>query len=211
MSSFLGLFLLGTYWWWLTTIVFLIWFIVEIEKESYGLLLFTIILYGLYLQFIAKCDFIGYLLKNPLHLVYGLLSYVFLGVIWSFVEWWLLVNKKAEKQKVQWQKFLARHGLSSDTNILSQKLKREWDHDKDNKPLFDADKHKITFWISYWPLFLIWSLIHDFIKRVIDLIVKRLKKIYESITDKVYKKFDNIKVRDSKSEPETTEERTGYR
>ncbi len=197
MSFFLGLFILGTFWWWVATIVFLICFIVEIEKESYGVLLFSIILYGLYLQFIAKCDFIGYLLKNPLHLVYGLLSYVFLGVIWSFVEWWLLVNKKAEKREALWLTFLARHGLSSDTKVLSKSQKREWDHnsedhDKYDKPLFDTCKHKITIWISYWPLFLIWSLIHDVIKRIIDLIVKRLKKIYEAITDNVYKKFGLI-------------------
>lgn len=209
MSSFLELFILGTYWWYVATIVFVIWFIIEIEKESYGALLFSLILYGLYLQFIAKCDFIGYLLKNPLHLVYGLLSYVFLGVIWSFVEWWLLVNKKAKERKTQWVFFLLRHSLSPDTNILSKELKSEWDI-TNNKLVFDTHKHKITFWISYWPLFLIWSLIHDFIKRIIDLIVKRLKKIYVSITDNVYKKFDYIKVQDSKSKPETTEEKTGY-
>jgi len=51
------------------------------------------------------------------------------------------------------------------------------------------NKSKIAMWITYWPLSLLWSLIDDFIHKLIKEFVRRLQFLYDGIAKKVYAKI----------------------
>jgi len=75
-------------------------------------------------------------------------------------------------------------------------LAEEWRHqhnynDDDSKPEVHENKNKISNWVIYWPVSLIWSLINDFIKKLITAIILKIKFIYQKITNKAYKSIEN--------------------
>jgi len=198
----LALFLFGTFWWYGITLLFLIGAVIAIEKEEVMPAIIILILYGLYFQFLAGVDFFGYLLKNPLHLLYTITAYVVCGLVWSGIKWALFVNTEAEKQKDTWRYFLKNNNLPSSTKKLTLRKKRDWDSSNyHKKPMFSGNKKKITIWVTYWPLSLIWSLLNDFVKKLMHLIVIRFHKVYEAIANKAYKEIDNIEIIEIIDEP----------
>jgi hypothetical protein len=137
------------------------------------------------------------------HSVYFAGSYIVVGLLWSWLKWWLFISKIAEKMKDSWQIFLKKNALPADTKTLTPRQNEEWDTHRSydlKKPLFSENKGKITIWVTYWPLSLVWSLLNDLIKKLIHQIVIRFRKIYEGISNKAFKDMDDIKVVDKKVE-----------
>jgi len=57
----------------------------------------------------------------------------------------------------------------------------------ESKPKLEYNKGKIICWMSYWPASLFWTLCHDFVEKIFNILFEKFKKIYQGICDKVYK------------------------
>jgi hypothetical protein len=61
---------------------------------------------------------------------------------------------------------------------------------KDVVPQVKDKKGKISIWIMYWPVSMIWSLVNDFVKKVLRIIIMKCRVVYDGITKDVFKKLD---------------------
>lgn len=206
MVAFLALFIIGSFWWYAMSFCWIIWAIVLTERESLTWVIVSLIVYLVFLSFLGRINVFSYVFFNPLYSFLAVLGYFVIGVIWSFVKWWLKVKETAQRFEEAMDKFLKEHqpkeGLESVIPMELQKsersgriLKDEWQShiqfkDDLKKPLAVKNKEKIAIWIIYWPFSFLWSLINDFVKRLAEQFVIRFQKIYQKISDNAFKDLE---------------------
>jgi hypothetical protein len=212
MDGFLAGFVLGAAGWWIISIGCFIWLIIAVEKHSWISSLICAVLYIVFMQFLAKSDLFGHVIKHPLATFLYILSYFVIGFTWSFVKWWLFVGKLMEKRAQLNKKFLNEYKTRNrESEMNSKDMKEKWatelryaDLDKTS---ISENKTKISVWVMYWPISLIWSLVDDLIKKIIKQLVIFFKGIYDAITnimmrgvDEVEKQKMLIKIEEEKKE-----------
>lgn len=218
MEHFLSVFSFGSVLFFILTAawVFAIFWCVEKEKPiGSGIWL---IIYLCFLQFVVGVNFLNGVIHHPTIALLWVLGYFVLGFFWSFAKWWIFVHKKADKYREIRFNYLkerregrTRHGvavpeletLTMDTNV-PESLQNGWreylqhdvgrlfgeDFNSEVIPSVRKNKGKISMWIIYWPVSLIWSLINDFVKRVINAIVVKCRLLYGQITKGAFKNLD---------------------
>ena len=206
-GTIFGFFLFGTIGFYIAAALFIIWGFYIIEKESLFGVIVSIIIFTIFMQFIAKCNIFVSVVENPWLLLW-IPGYFAIGFAWSFVKWWLFVNKAADKLRELKDEFLKEHtDKTFDTNkkyseqasIRSgRNLKEEWDSfirfkDDVKRPSAKENKGRITTWVIYWPFSFLWSLLNDLIKRIVREIVKTFQKFYQKISDKAFKGLEDVK------------------
>jgi hypothetical protein len=206
MGAILGFFALGMLGWWLITLGCFVWIIWSVEKDSWSGSLTCAILYILFLQFLGRLDLFGGVIGHPIDSVLDVLAYFVIGFWWSFVKWWLYVNKIAIKRSDARKEFLANYkepksAVPSETRdkyhvapIASTKRDDDWGFIVRNysleKPTVSKNKNKISIWIIYWPVSLLWSLLDDLVKKIIKHLVIYFRKVYDGITNSAFKNID---------------------
>jgi len=179
-----SVFVLGAFGWWVLTGLFVIYIFFTLDKEkSLVWPIFFLILYALFSQFLAKIDIFSFAVHHPVELLLYILGYFVVGFVWSFVKWWLYVNTIADKCKEKRKEFLESNKGQDD--------KEKWSYtcrlNSLNKPDLAQSKKKISLWIMYWPVSAIWSILDDFIKKLIRHLITKFQKIYQYISDRAFK------------------------
>jgi hypothetical protein len=207
MAAFLGLFVLGTIWWWILTVGFFIWIMCTVEKESWFWSVVCVVAYILFFQFLGKTDLFGHLARNPIAVLGFILLYFAVGFMWSFLKWWLFVNTVAEKRREARKNFIEGYREPYSSIPLSDKqkykgenpeaasrMKVDWEtvvvRKRLEKPAVKNNKSKISLWVIYWPASLIWSLLDDLVHKIIKQLVIYFRKIYEAITNVAFKNVE---------------------
>lgn len=190
-------FAFGTIWFFILSTFFLVSLFYFVETEKIARSFLTVVFYIVFLQFVVKIDIFSSILQNPIKSILILLSYFFIGFIWSFVKWFMYVNKQALTIKLERIEFLKKHKdkhcltITLDTPI-PQDLLETWRYSKSfiRKPVVHENKAKISHWVIYWPVSVIWSLLNDFIRKTIDIIVIKIKFIYEKIASNAFQTIE---------------------
>lgn len=79
--------------------------------------------------------------------------------------------------------------VTTDTPI-PEAIADYWEHDIPwgvRKPKAAENKQRITTWIVHWPPSLLWSLLHDFVEKLVSRIVMSLRKVFDGIANSAYK------------------------
>lgn len=187
----LELLVFGTIGWWVLTFVFIMSCIFCVEKVFWGWSTVCLVTYILFLQYIGKIDIFGFILNEPLTILGNILIYFIIGVVWSFVKWWLYIRRIVDKILLGKELF-ERNSVEKDP----QRKSKDWNYQcrlhNLKKPILEENKSRISMWIAYWPLSIITSLLEDFVKRIAREIVEALRKLYQSMVDKAFKKIEHI-------------------
>jgi hypothetical protein len=72
-------------------------------------------------------------------------------------------------------------------------LKKDWEFNlrcTDAFPTVRKNKKKISMWITYWPVSMVWSLVNDFVKKFIRTLVMKCRVLYDGITKSAFKGLD---------------------
>ena len=201
MTALLAAFTFGTFWWYGVSFIWLILVIVALDKESGIALTLELIIYLAFLQWVSNINVFRVILDHPFKTLGYVAAYVIVGVLWSFIKWYLKVSEKADELKDEKVKFLKmsktsyeKRGISAPKNLpeideitykteVPEKFKEEW-HSKIQFKLLKASEHKglIVSWVTYWPFSMLWSFLDDFVHQMISRLVTKFQKIYESIT-----------------------------
>ena len=163
-----ALFLFGTLWFWLLSVLAVIIIACSLEHRKWGGTGATITLVSFFLLVYALGGntiqtFTNYITSNPLTSLAYIASYIVIGVLWSFVKWYYFLLNYKEKNKTtdpKWKNYI---------------------------PKVASNKGKIISWMTYWPISASWTIINDPIRRMYNSIFKRLDKVYVKISDKVFK------------------------
>ena len=109
MAGFFALFVLGSFWWYAVSCCWIVWAIFLADRESVTWVLVSLILYLLFFSFLGGVNIFSYIFYNPLYSFLILLGYFIIGIIWSFVKWWLRVTEKAQECREVMNKFYEEH------------------------------------------------------------------------------------------------------
>lgn len=167
------IFQLYTFWFWilLTTTILPITYFINRNEENDGsratflLVLSTILFFALgnIKLFFEILDFIS---LNPTTILLYVIPYLILGIIWSFIKWYLFLL--SEKK---------RYLLEKDTYKNRELI----------IPQATNYKSDITMWIFYWIFSLLFTLFHDWVYYIWKRIRLRLDFFYNKISEKVFK------------------------
>ena len=166
------LFAFGTIWFWVLISAVLITIISFTEMEESSSWHWSILLGIPVLLYFTGCadeinSIINYAKDNPTAIILGLLGYLLVGTLWSFIKWFLYLTNLTE----YYRKY--------PYNFSSAKDK------------FNAreNKERIINWMMYWPLSGIWTLINDPIKKAFGRIFVGLENRFQKISDNLTKEF----------------------
>jgi len=200
MSALLAAFVFGTFWYWGFTSIWAILVIVSLDRENGIALFLELAIYLVFLQWIADVNIARYCLDHPINALLWCLGYLVVGVVWSFVKWYLKVSEKAEELECEKIKFLEEKKrivkdrgfeIPKELNVneitkktkVPDKYADEWSsHVKYKLPKASESKALIAEWITYWPFSMVWAVLHDFIHRMIKRLVNAMQKAYDAIT-----------------------------
>ncbi len=158
--------------------------------------------------FVVMMNWIGSIdiLTDPLLLLQWSVIYIVVGVLWSFVSWLFYLYDTKERLVGYRYNFLKKHNIASlneDTKVPSN-LKDEWiNHLKEKHyldryasepiklaPSFMDNKLMIGRWIIWWPTSFVWTMLSNPVMRFGHWIARRLKNVYQRISDKVFADFE---------------------
>jgi hypothetical protein len=144
---------------------------------------------------------------NPILFICGIIAYFVVGVAWSFVKWYLFNKDRSTLVSELKAEYLAREArpLDQDGQQLPQDDYRikDWQagfdrvlerHDLSElnaqgqigiRPYAKNHKSVIMTWIAYWPFSVTWSLVDDFVRRVVKAIYNSLSGAYQGLSDRV--------------------------
>jgi len=210
MEGLTTFFAFGSIWFFLFSGLWVVLLFYWVEHQHIVLSGLNIALYILFLNFIVKKDVISSFMDHPGRSLIIILVYLVAGFIWSFIKWWLFVNKKAisyKEKRYEWlqkqrgireKRDISVEGLESidlETPV-PERFREDWLRSTGvlyEKPKVTEYKIGISHWVLYWPVSAIWALLDDFVSKVIQVIVVKIRVVYEKITSNAFKNIEEIK------------------
>jgi hypothetical protein len=187
-------FVFGTFWFWVSLIIFTLFLIGFVENEHGGKATFTLILSLLFLNFIAKLGIIFFVLHNPLKTVELLAAYLAVGVVWGVVKWSLYVHNQLDRYNEFKDKFLRENDAKELTPQLSREMQKtlrsQASYDSNRvivNPQVSEHKSTIILWMSYWPFSATWTLVNDPVRKLYQFVYSRLRGSLQAISDRMFK------------------------
>jgi len=179
------IFILGAFGWWCITAAIAVYIFFAIDKSIHLFWpIVALLFYVAFAQF-SGLNLYEFVTHHPLESTGYVAGYFVLGFGWSFMKWWLYVNTIADKFKERKTKF-----RNSGSELSYETWERHNFMDNIEKPELTQSKSKITLWVIYWPFSVIWSILDDFVKKMINHLVTKFQMFYQSIVDRAFKGFD---------------------
>ena len=123
--------------------------------------------------------------------------YLFVGIGWSFVKWWLYIRRKVKNIKVMYEEY---RKIQTGINDRAQQAKVQRTGDYESVKIESFQKYVrrdlpeakrsvsiISVWILYWPFSMIVSLFEDLLKKLVRELVIATRKVYDAISEKILK------------------------
>jgi hypothetical protein len=142
--------------------------------------------------------------QNPWPTVGFVVSYIIIGIVWSFIKWTTYVKRTLGRIKKVKDEFIAEHkeinnGNRAEFNQMIEKLRLKDssgytisvfdkttldDIIKKVTPVASEKKSIITAWISYWPMSLVGTLLNNPFRHFFEWLYDNLSGYYDKITNK---------------------------
>jgi hypothetical protein len=160
-----SLFMFGTYWFWVLTLIAVSVIINSLERDSgnWSATVWLILFVGL-LGFFGNGQFflniLRFILEKPTVVVLYVIGYLAAGVLWSFAKWFFfLAKKRKELGEYEFQNDI-QNGYISATRY----------------------SQKIIHWMLYWPISGIWTILNDPLRTAFEYLYEYFGKTYDRIT-----------------------------
>lgn len=192
-------FAIGTIGFWIAVVVLNLIVLVSLDNDRGTKATIVLIIALCGLQWICGVPILGWIVGNPLTALSYIILYFGLGVLWSFVKWYLYVQDQARKYHEHRAEFQERKGLAAGTRNNPSPIGNlaEWkEHCRQYNIPTEAlqvrrYKGKITTWIVYWPWSCLWTLINDPIRRLVNYLFEELQELYQSVARRAAKGVEN--------------------
>ena len=194
------LFIVGTFAFWLLVAIEIILLFVFMENENGLGASISVAVFLCLLQWAGNVDIINYIRTNPLFMLSCLAAYFALGAVWGTIKWWVYCRDLLEHYEQAKADFFRSKNVPVGTKVVPVELRVEWkkkiedlnyrrsvtERIHSEPPQVRENKAKIMRWMTFWVISLIWSVIHDFVKRVFKTIYYRMASILQRISDNLF-------------------------
>lgn len=164
------LFLFGTLWFWLLSVIAVILIVATTEVEDsnswgYVILIGTLCLMYFFGNKQSFNETFSYIAQNPGVIILTTLAYLALGVVWSLVKWYAWLKARVAKAKANNSMYYASQYQVSE------------------------NKERIVNWMMYWPFSAFWTLIDEPVKKTFKALFSALEKTYQRMADRATKEL----------------------
>lgn len=176
------LLLIGSLWFWLSFVGVLALFVCT-AKESFISGIIVILVTAVSLQLLGSVDILGWLKENLATIAICAVVYLPIGTAWAFFKWYMKLIDKRQELSEKKDAYMSRYKNSPD---------KEWNdiwtsHVKSHMPKSEYHKSSITTWIGYWPISMIWTLLDDFVTKLIKTIYNSISGIFNRMSENMFK------------------------
>ncbi len=134
------------------------------------------------LFFLTHLGLLTWIVAHPWQTLLRVSLYFLIGAGWSVAKWWFAETNRARKAKATWaaNTFVGEDGCTTPRETWEKFSTR-------NKTLVRHYREEMIAWIAFWPINLPWTLLNDPVRRLCRRIYLELTKVYQRITDHVWK------------------------
>ena len=194
----------GSLWFWLFLAAELVLLIAYVESEKPAVQFATpisIVTFIVLLELGGSVDIFGFINNNKLLTGLLILGYIALGAVWGVFKWWLFCRNEFDKYAAAKAKFLRKNGIvgQADTTI-PESLRANWrktieesqrNYSPDDRisaepPQVRDHKSKIIRWMTFWVVSVLWSLCHDFVSEVYQMVYHKISKVLQSMANRAF-------------------------
>lgn len=202
--AFIGaFFVFGTFWFFIVTAAIFGWLIWLTEQESNFLA--SLVLLGTVWLVTSVNGFS--IINNPIAALKWASAYLAVGVIWSFVKWFVFLFSKRDELKAfkedyikrfapaltaegklapedmdDFIKFLNDQRYSSSKNAATNRLQSP----QDIIPAVANNVKDLTRWVAWWPFSVTWTLFNDALRKLVRGIVRVCEGAYAKIANSMF-------------------------
>ncbi len=188
-------------WWLLLPLAFFALFILYLiegfDKPRFGLSFFLLLLLAIGLVGFTDLGVWAWVKANPLSLVYGVLGFIGTGVLWTFPRWgFFFVPERAEdyaRRRESLQAEYASWARDRSNPLTYAEWLRRPGSGYNFPPQALENKARITGWMAYWPLDLLYCVFHKMLKRIWNYAYEKFSGIYNALANRQFAKFEEIK------------------
>lgn len=188
---------------WVFAIVAFIVMAILLEKEFEGWATTVFSLTIALFLWNFKTEIWTFLSTNPVASISFAVSYVVIGIVWSFIKWRTHLKDIFDRFKEVKKEFLSTHKTVDETNkedffhaVVATGIKdnrgRSVDYGRTTTmesfvekitPIASKKKSVITSWISYWPVSLIATLLNNPFRKFFEMVYSNISGFYDKITN----------------------------
>ena len=148
------------------TALFFIWMLVASTYETPIIASISFIVYLALVQFFFSVPIFQITMKHPETILCSFAIYLFVGIVWSFLKWWLYIRRKVENSKILYEDYKKiqtgindRAQQAKDKQIAYAHINIESFQQYAKRDLPEAKRSVsiISVWILYWPFSMIVS------------------------------------------------------
>jgi hypothetical protein len=173
--------------------------LLEFEKEGWATTFFSLGIALLLWNF--RTDIWTFISSNPTATIGFTITYILIGVVWSFLKWNSYVKNAFNKLKTLKADFIREHKEINEKNRAKFNSKVQYSgitkgdggtlylHDETLEeiiekisPIASEKKSVITSWISYWPVSLMATLLNNPFRKFFEWVYDNLSGYYDKIT-----------------------------
>lgn len=110
-----------------------------------------------------------WMIDNPFDTLLLTVCYFTIGLTWSIIKFWIYMNDVSKR-------------------VIQEAQLDKTDEQIERDIRYKIDKDKIIFWISYWPISIIWSLFSDVLTNIGSFIVNKWSSLFDKIINDVIDK-----------------------
>ncbi len=208
-------FLVFGLWWWIALAIELVALTCFVVNEEGGRAFWAIAIYLVVMNLFGDMNLFSWLKSHPLDLLRYAGIYLALGALWSLVKLIAAAHDLKEKWNKEREKWIDNY--TSDLLTAEEKQSAWMDHIRGNSdyrvPRFNDYTERIIFWISYWPISFMWSVLSDFLTKLGRQVFRLVSGIWESVFNRVTRSiFDEVeKAKTSTLAPTVTQEGRTYK
>jgi len=176
--------------WWILVVAeicLLIWFV---EEDWPGKAIFSLLILSALLIFFGDFNVYKYIKANPILLLKYFSMYIVIGVVWGVCKYYFFLTKIRRLYVDSKKKYMKTHSLQDMTSQDLKNWKSGWGMNGERE-IFEKDtefwrnKARIITWMTYWPLSMVWTVISDLVKRVLEEIWEFVKGFFKMMHKKV--------------------------
>lgn len=125
--------------------------------------------------FLTHLGLLTWIIAHPWQTLLRVSGYFLIGAGWSVVKWWFAETNRVRKAK---EYFAAGNARPDDT----------WESFRDRQKTHPHHyRGDFIEWIMFWPFSLVFTLLNDPVRRLCRRIYMELTRVYQRITDHVWK------------------------
>lgn len=123
--------------------------------------------------------------------------YFLIGACWSVLKWYFFTRALREAYDVARLQVIGQRLDPQATTTEQERILRQWRQNLGYRyrnltiPPDPADHTgRILMWIGHWPFSMLWTLINDPVRRIVEWLYGRLKNIYRAISKSAFADID---------------------